>query len=819
MKKILLSFSFFLSILSAGFSYVSTPGYFPTPDQFPYAWKFSFNDIAYGKNAIVLLEFQHVYALHSIGEKPVVVQLPQHCNHLEFGNDVFVVAGNVGFLATSRDLRNWTYFEFSDKSIEQVENYGGNPNDHVRPQFSNLVFTEGKFHAMTQDGDYLVSVDGIHWELVGQILAANFPTDPNVITTDTSKTFSSNGKQIRFDVESATSRRVLELQDSGEWLATGVFPDSSFEGGWGLSNDVAIHTGTNWIGIHNGVLFEKKSDIWKIYNLLDRSRLAGFRSVDFAHDREEQAIYIGSKIDGLYRSKDGQNWEKLDDLKILNLDVDIVRYVRNNGFILASNIYDSVTGSKYARLFLTLYGDGPKLIFERENYTITDVAQMGLQVVVMGRGENEEDSGGSMVWRKRLPLEYNGLPTSEDIHFEDYMDGIDKDSTLTLYGSTSIPRVVGGNNYSNNNPEDGILTTRTKVYRRDDGEWAEVLEVPEHSWITCAYFYRNQYFIGATNYAYGTRIYVPPPEGTEPSNQLFYSSDSITWERKELDFQPLLDHPSTNGPQLIESVNTSLNVTRKFEAVEGPDLTATSDSLPTSTHYLWAKGKYLAYRDYSSEISPFLGFEDEWYHWMKYEDSLGNISGNTRGWFGSLDPTDYPTLKHNRFGEVEFEIDSEDEIYLTSDRYGVLKTSRSDVPYFTSLADGVTYFFGSRYYQFYNHSIGQWVETMDCESFDYEQWYEVCHDQVVRVQDVATATVVAVQQSDVLDAYDFLQKTIRENKTLSQFVKMGKALEEEAAGTDPMYEEWPINNVSFDALITTALDALNWASHYYSENI
>jgi len=814
MRKILLSISLLLSACSTAFSFVSTSGYFPTKDQFPYAWKFSFNDLAFGKGTIALLKFQFLYAQHSFDEDPTIVRLPQICYHLEFGNGIFVVAGNTGFIASSRDLQNWTYFEFSDGAITQVDSYSTSEDDRIRPNFSNLTYTENKFHALTQNGDYLVSNDGITWEVVGQIETSSFPTNPDVTETQTSTTFASNGKQIRFDAETETSRRVSELQDSGEWLATGIFPNSSFENGWRNNNNIALYTGSNWIGLYNGVLYEKQGEIWKIYNLLDRSRLAGFQSIDFAHDRQDQAIYIGSKIDGLYRSKDGQEWEKLPT----DLDIEIVRYVRRNGFFLVENAYDNTTDTRFGRLYLTLYGDNPKLVFERENYTITDVTQMGLQVVVMGRG-SEENSTDSMVFKKRLPLEYDNLPSVDEIYFDKYMDGIDLDSTKDVYDNPLIPRIVGGMNYSNANPETGILATRKKVYQREAENWVEVLEIPEHSWITCAYFYRNQYFIGTTNYYFGTRYYIPPPEGVETLNQLYYSTDGIKWESRELDFQPLLDHPSTDGPQLVESVNTSLNVTWKFEAIEGPDLTATPDFLPEPTHYLWAKGKYLAYRDYSSEISLFLGFEDAWYHWMKHDDALGNVSGQTRGWFGILDPTHYPTLQHSFLGEVEFELDSSYDIYLTSDRFGVLKTSRADVPYFTSLADGITYFVSFDYHRFYNHSTNQWVDTLDCESFDYEKWYQVCHDQTVIVQKLATATVVATQQNDILLAQDLLQQSIRANKTLEQFIKMGKSLEADAVGSSPKYNEWPISNASFDALSVTSLEALNWARNYYSENI
>ena len=236
---------------------------------------------------------------------------------------------------------------------------------------------------------------------------------------------------------------------------------------------------------------------------------------------------------------------------------------------------------------------------------------------------------------------------------------------------------------------------------------------------------------------------------------------------------------------------------------------------------MWGKGKYLVYRNNTSEISPFLGFEDAWYHWTRHEDDLGNISGETIGWFGSLDPTHYPILDHQTFGQVEFEIDANDDIYLTSDQYGVLKSSRAAVPYFTSLADGNTYYAnfgnGNPLYRFYNHNSNQWVESMDCESFDYERWYQVCVDQTVKVQNTATETILAIQRNDILGGYNLLEQTKRDYKTLEQFVRMGKELEEENG--NPTYNGWPISNASFDALLSTALAALNWAKSYYTESI
>ena len=816
MKPFLLFATGFLSAISAAFGYVSISGYYPTLDQFPYAGKFQFNDMAYGKGTLAMLEYQHLYLLNSLEDEPVVVQLPEFGEQLEFGNGVFVISGQDGFLASSRDLRSWTYFVFRNGALETIEDVAEFDAEETPADFSKLLFSEGQFHALTDDLEYLVSEDGVTWNVVGTITEDAFPVDPKVSSTDLSQTFTSNGKKIRFEYRTDTSRTVYELQDSGEWLATGVFSDSSFTGSMGLDNEVLIHSGTDWMGLHDGIFFEKKDGIWKIYNLLDSNGSFGFRSVDFARVRQDQAIYIGSKIDGLYRSKDGQLWEKLD----VDLDVEMVRFIPENGFFLIENVYDSDADLRTARVYLTLFGDDPKLVFERERFTISDVVQMGLQAVITGITQ-EDESEELMVIRKSLPLEYDYLPAAGEIVWEDYLDGIDMDSTLNQEGYVSVPHVVGGNDYSRSDPESGILATRTKVYFRDGESWVETLEVPEYSWITCAYFYRQQYFIGTTNFVRGTRVYVGPPDGVDALNQLYYSTDGVNWEVRELDFQPLLDHPSTDGPQLIESVNSSLNVTWKYEAEEGPDLTATRDMLPNSTHYLWGKGKYLAYRDYSSEISPFLGFKDSWYHWFKSEDALGNVTGSTRGWFGSLDPTNYPVLDHNMFGEVTFEIEANDDIYLTSDRFGVLKTSRSDVPYFTSLADGITYYvaFIYSYTPFYNHSTGQWVDAMECESFDYERWYEVCHDQTVKIQQVATDTVVAVQAQDVMQAYELLQQTKREYKTLQQFVKMGKALEAEAAGTNPTYQEWPISNASFDALSATALEAVTWASGYYDSNI
>ena len=814
MKKNLLILVLQLTIHSFGFALTNTPGSSPTPDQFPYFPKFIFTDMAYGKDALALLGDNDVYAVRSLTDRPTVVGLPQNCKNIEYGNGVFVIAGYSGFLASSRDLQSWNFFEFRDNSITEIEDYSAFPIDNSRPYFTKLLFLEGKFHALTDNLDYVISSDGIGWDIVGKIAESNFPTDPNIERSAQSTTFTSNGKSIRFDSEGEGNRRISELQDSGHWLPTGVFNDSAFTNSMGVSNEVMIHTGADWIGIRNGVLFEKRQGVWQIYNDVGNGSATGFMSVDFASERVDNSIYLGSKPDGLYRSRDGLTWEKLDG----DQSFDLVRYINQTGFVLAHNTYDYATSTTSSKIYLTLSGDSPKLIFERENYEVTDVVKMGLMLVILGKGE-----GDAMVLKKRLPLEYDYLPPVSEIIFDSYLDGIDMDSTLSSGETPSTPRVVGGLDYSNNNPETGILTTRTKVYHRENTNWVEVMQVPEHSWVTCAYFYRNQYFVGATNYQIGNRIYIPPPEGTEPSSQLFYSSDGISWERRELDFQPLLDRPSTDGPMLVESVYTALNTTRRFEAVEGPDLTSTIDDLPESLNYLWAKGRYLAYRYYSTEISPFMGFEDAWYYRMLHEDSVGNTYGETRGWFGTLDPTHYPVLNHQTFGEVEFEIDTNDNIYLTSDQYGVLRSSRAEVPYFTSLADGNIYYAnfsnGNPLYRFYNHNSNQWVESMDCESFDYERWYQVCIDQTVKVQNIATETVVAVQNNDVLSAYDLLQQTIREYKTLSQFIKMGKELETSAQGTNPAYNGWPITNESFDTLQSTALEALNWASGYYSENI
>jgi len=254
MNKILFFFGTFLCFFQA-FSaklpvFVSDDVRYVTD---PYLERIS--DITFGKHSFVLIDnVQRTVILIGVGSREVIDPGFPDAKYVAYGNGIFVIVGDRGTVAYSRDLYEW---EISREAVDAPV-YPG-PNEG----FINLIYhpDHAHFFAETMAGEIWVSQNGADWSQWGSTLAGDIiPSKEFPKISETEVIFEHEGIFLKFTRETSESTQwsIHESEDGKTWEQTGQIVSRNAP--------KKAYKRNTWVGLIESSCFLKVGENWIVEN-------------------------------------------------------------------------------------------------------------------------------------------------------------------------------------------------------------------------------------------------------------------------------------------------------------------------------------------------------------------------------------------------------------------------------------------------------------------------------------------------------------------------------------------------------------------------